>query len=104
MLHPVVADLTKIAPQLTSTLRQDQLDEAVRLLDAMPHPLAREDVAALVSLLPSDGDDACGLNWTILHAIEASPAWPLWELLDDPAHEWIVILRSRLRNAGQLHS
>jgi len=104
MLHPVVASLTKVAPQLTSTLRQDQLDEAVRLLDAMPHPLAREDIAALVSLLPSDGDDACGVNWTILHAIEASPEWPVWDVLEAPSHEWIAIMRARLRNAGALHS
>jgi hypothetical protein len=54
----------------------------------------------LLLLLPDGGDTASGLNWTILHAIEASPVWPLWDTLRSDENEWAKILRRRLANAG----
>jgi hypothetical protein len=79
---------------------QGKMDEAVALLDALAHPLVFDDVAGLMALLPADGDDACGINWTILHWIEASPHWPRWDLLDDDANEWVEVFLIRLKNAG----
>ena len=99
-MQHAVSGLLSVAPKLTTDMGQSKMDEAVKLLDALSHPLAPDEVAALMSLLPSDGDDACGLNWTVLHWIEASPDWPRWDLLADSEDEWIEIFLIRLKNAG----
>lgn len=95
-----VAELLSLTPKLTSALEQSKMDRAVALLDSLSHPLALDDIAALMSLLPSDGDDALEVNWTILHWIEASPLWPVWDLLRENGNEWVDIFRIRLKNAG----
>ena len=100
MLQPSIQKLQQVAPELTDDLDQVQLDAATALLDDLRHPLSADDIRALITVLPRWGDTAHGLNWTILHAIEASPEWPLWGLLRDPDHEWIDILRCRLHNGG----
>jgi len=73
---------------------------AVTLLDAVTHPVSPTEIQALLSLLPADGDPAQGLNWTILHIIEAAPSWPIWDFLRDDKHEWIETFRFRLKNGG----
>lgn len=100
MLQTSVQKLQQVAPALIDDLDQDQLDQATALLDELRHPLSADDIEALIYLLPADGDTAHGLNWTILHAIEASPEWPIWRLLRDPDHEWIDLLKVRLHNGG----
>ena len=60
------------------------------------------DVRALLSILPSSGDTAHGLNWTILHAIEAAPSWPLWAALTDTDNEWTATFLVRLKNGGYI--
>ena len=102
MIQSAVANPFEVA-QLRSDLTQAQLDEAVGLVDELRPPLSEKDIEALIKLLPG-GDAACDLNWTILHAIEHSPHWPVWRLLADPDHEWLNIFRIRLRNAGGVHS
>jgi hypothetical protein len=99
-MQQAVSALLNIAPKLTSDLVGPRMDKAVELLDALSHPLTPDDISALVSLLPPDGDDACGLNWTILHAVEASPDWPIWDLLGEGQSEWIDTFIIRLKNAG----
>lgn len=99
-MQEAVTRLANLRTQLTDDLSQDQLDEATSLIDQLRHPVFGEDIGALVSLLRSEGDTACGLNWAILHAIESSPEWPIWELISDPDHEWHSILWARLRNGG----
>ncbi len=92
--------LCRIAPVLTDQLDPAQLDAAVKLLDALVHPLSSDDIRALMCLLPREGDLAHGLNWTILHAIEASPEWPLWDTLQDRKGEWVRTFLIRLGNDG----
>lgn len=99
-MQKAVSSLLGVASKLTTDMGQSKMDEAVALLDALSHPLAPDDTTALMTLLPADGDDACGLNWTILHWVEASPDWPRWDLLSDTKNEWVDILRVRLKNAG----
>jgi len=99
-MQQVVSQLLQVAPKITTDMGPPEMDEAVALLDALSDPPAADDIAALISLLPSDGDDACGLNWTILHSVEASPHWPLWDLLGDRENEWVNIFLIRLENAG----
>ena len=100
MVQDAVNDLLAISKTLSDALGSEQLDAAVERLDAISAPLSEDDVRALLSLLPHTGDTAFGLNWTILHAIEAAPCWPLWDTLGDRTNGWTQILHLRLTNAG----
>ncbi|KRA59316.1 hypothetical protein ASD79_11535 [Caulobacter sp. Root655] len=100
MVQDAVKGLLAISNTLSDDLRAEQLDAAVKELDALAAPLSEEDVRALLSLLPQGGDTAFGLNWTVLHAIESALCWPLWDTLQDERSEWTRILRLRLANAG----
>jgi hypothetical protein len=100
VVQNAVKRLHDIGGQLTDKLDDQQLAAATSAIDALSHPLSAEDIRALLLLLPDGGDTASGLNWTILHAIEASPVWPLWETLGSNENEWVQILRRRLANAG----
>ena len=100
MVQEAVSKLSAHFAQLTDSMIAEQLFAATGYIDALTHPLDSADIAMLLSRMPASGDTAAGLNWSLLHAIEASPDWPMWELLDDENHEWIRIFRIRLRNAG----
>ena len=100
MVQTAVRKLSAIAPQLTDALDSDQLAAASAQIDALIHPLQPDDIRVLVRLLPPDGDVAAGLNWTLLHTIEAAPVWPMWDLLDDKDNEWVQTFLLRLANAG----
>lgn len=100
MVQNAVRELRSVSPQLTDDLDTAQLAAATRHIDALVQPLGQDDIRALIALLPKDGGPAAGLNWSILHAIEAAPAWPLWDVLVDRSNEWVQIFRLRLANAG----
>jgi len=100
MVQKAIRELCEIGPKLTDGLSEEQLKAAVRCVDDLTDPLGRDDVEALISLLPQDGDTAFGINWSILHAIEASPDWPLWNLLEDEQNDWVHTFRLRLANGG----
>ena len=99
-MQDAVTRLVATTPQLTDPLDQASLEVATGLLDQLVLPLSEEEVLALLSVLPANGDTAFGLNWTILHSIEAAPSWPIWAALKDQSHEWITIFLIRLNNAG----
>ncbi|WP_030148681.1 hypothetical protein [Mycetocola saprophilus] len=90
--------LHALAPRLDDSLEQLQLNEARALVAQIEQPLSREDIDALLELLPAEGDTAHGLNWDILHLIEAAPLWPVWELLSDIDHGWVEVFIARIRN------
>lgn len=100
MVQVAVRKLSAVFVQLADNLDAKQLTAATSYIDALKHPLSSDDIKILLSLMPESGDTAASLNWSLLHAIEAAPDWPIWELLDDENHEWIRIFRLRLRNAG----
>jgi hypothetical protein len=100
VVQSAIKRLHDIGGQLTDRMDDRQLAAATYAIDALSHPLSAEDIRALLLLLPSDGDTASGLNWAILHAIEASPVWPLWDVLRNDTNGWIKILSSRLANSG----
>ena len=100
MVQDAVKRLQGIGHQLTDELDAQQLAVVTTYIDALTHPLSPDDIRALLLLLPEGGDTAAGLNWSILHAIEASPVWPLWDALRNDRSEWVQILRRRLANAG----
>ena len=100
MMQDAVKNLCKVAPKLTDDLDAEQIVAAQTYIEAFVLPLSVDDVSALISLLPASGDTAFGLNWTVLHAIEAAPEWPLWDMLRDEGNDWVLHFRQRLANAG----
>ncbi len=98
-LHSSITTLVSLDTTLHDDLDHSVIQTAVDQLDQLPQNLTASEVAALFQLLPDNGDTAFGLNWTILHAIEAQPLWPAWELLDNEQNEWHRILTRRLANA-----
>jgi hypothetical protein len=100
MVQNAVKELCGVSEKLTDDLDEDQLTVATKHIDALAHPLKPDDIRALLSLLPQDGGTAHGLNWALLHAIEAAPDWPMWDLLGDQSSEWVRIFRLRLANGG----
>ncbi|TGP57206.1 hypothetical protein EN873_03690 [bacterium M00.F.Ca.ET.230.01.1.1] len=100
MTQDAIRAIRAIAPSLVEQLDPRQYEAIERLLSSVVLPLSEDDVRELVSLLPADGDTAYGLNWTILHLIEAAPGWPHWEALQFQQGEWIDVLMRRLANAG----
>lgn len=99
-MQDVVAKLLGTVEEITGDLEQSVMDQVVALLDRLTSPVSRDDAIALVSLLPKDGDLGQGVNWTVLHAIETAPDWPVWSALNDPENEWMEILEIRLNNGG----
>ena len=99
-MQEAVTRLVAITPQLTDDLDAASLEVATGLLDRLVLPLSEEEVQALLSVLPANGDTAFGLNWTILHSIEAAPSWPIWAALKEQSHEWVRVFLIRLKNAG----
>ncbi len=95
MVQNAVKELCGVSEQLTDDLDVGQLAAATKHIDALTHPLKPDDIRALLPLLPRDGDTAAGLNWSLLHAIEAAPDWPMWDLLGDQGNEWVRIFRLR---------
>jgi len=102
VVQVAVERLCSIADKLTENLDVERIEAATKSLDALKHPLSSDDIRALASMLPDDDDTAFGLNWTILHSIEASPDWPVWDVLANDQSDWINRLRRRLANGGML--
>ncbi len=99
-LQPAVQELLMIAPQFNEDLSEDQINDIESAINRLQHPISAQDAITLLSLLPANGDSYYGLNWSILHAIESSPSWPIWPCLTVSGHIWIDQLRLALSNAG----
>lgn len=99
-MQKAVCDLCGIAPKLTDDLSVEQINAAQRCIEALVPPLSADDISALISVLPANGDTAYGLNWSILHMIEAAPDWPVWDMLRDSENDWVISFRQRLANGG----
>ncbi len=98
-LHPAVAALQALGRPITDD-DYNLIATAHPLTDDLPAHLSAAEIEVLLSVMPANGDTGSGLNWTILHRIEASPEWPIWDLIAKPGHEWHDILRKRLENGG----
>jgi len=71
----------------------------VEALDQLTEVPTAKEAIALVGLLPPDESTSLGSAWSLVHAIEASPDWPVWSALDD-RNWWVAQLRERCERAG----
>jgi hypothetical protein len=63
-------------------------------LNRLPDAPIGEEAAALVDLLPPDETTSFGFAWTLVHAIESSPDWPVETALQSRTW-WQSLLQDR---------
>lgn len=96
-----VEELIRLGPlPADDALDEETARRCTDAIDALPVELTAEEAHALIGILPPDDSTAFGLAWSVLHAIEASPSWPLWSSLDDRSW-WVTLLRGRCSRAGR---
>jgi len=78
----------------------ERVDLYVQALDVLPGPLTDDEAVALLGLLPLDSSSMYEVAWTLLHAVESAPGWPIQGTLDGPTW-WITLLRERCERAGR---
>jgi hypothetical protein len=99
-VHQAVQKLIALGPlPPNDALDEQQADQYSEALDALPTNPTAEEAVALLTVFPPDETTSFGLAWTILHTIEASPAWPIWDELDD-RNWWVTYLRESCERAG----
>ena len=89
-----VSGLVDLGP-LPSSDKPDieKLKRYQELIESIEPPLSNEEAAALIGIFGSD--ECFGLAWSLLHAIESAPGWPLLVSLQSSDNEWVVRLRER---------
>jgi hypothetical protein len=75
-------------------LTEQEVESYAASLRHLPDAPTAAEAAALVGLLPPDETTAFGLAWTLVHSIESSPEWPVWDVLTDDGW-WRSVLRDR---------
>jgi hypothetical protein len=89
-----IEELLKLGPLPPSTDADvAELERFQTLLTGIKCPLSNDEAKALVALFGAD--DCFGLAWTLLHAIETAPGWPILDALGDTENEWIARLKQR---------
>lgn len=94
----LVAGLAPLPPE------DDCSDELIMEMDAaikaMPMQLNDEEALALLDVLSTpDRASYYGAMWTLIHAVETAPGWPLAAMWTRQG-PWLDTLRTRARNAG----
>ena len=68
----------------------------VAALDELKAPVTDEEAVALARLF-SDCEDR-STYFTLVHAIETAPGWPIAEILNSSGNNWINVLKIRWEN------
>lgn len=93
-MQTAIEDLVSLGPLPSSTAATAATVQAFEgQLSKVQTPVSDDEARALAKLFGPD--DCFGLAWTLLHLIETSPHWPLRDVLDGLAGEWIDRLRER---------
>lgn len=72
-------------------------EEYEALLDEIEKPINSGEARLLVQLFPNVS--CYGLDWTLLHLIESTPQWPIYEIIEScQSAEWKQRMISRLKN------
>jgi hypothetical protein len=94
MMQANIEALLKLGPLPPSIdLDVAQVGRFQTLLTGIHCPVSNDEARALVKLFGVD--DCFGLAWTLLHAIETAPGWPLLDVLGETKNNWIVLLKQR---------
>jgi hypothetical protein len=93
-----VRRLIELGPLPDESAPLEAFQRVEKALHAITPPPSPEEARALVRLFGPD--DCYGMAWTLLHLVEKTPGWPLWDCLDDTSNEWIQDLRDRAERAG----
>lgn len=79
-------------------LSEAEASQFADAIDGLPPTPTADEAVALASILPPDDSTSFGLAWSLLHAIEAAPEWPVWTAMDD-RNWWVTLLRQRCERA-----
>jgi hypothetical protein len=74
------------------------VDTYADLIGQIERPVTDDEARALITLFGPD--TFYGVAWSLLHTIETAPGWPLVDVLQDTANEWVARLRQRAENSG----
>lgn len=102
MIRKHVQDLANLGPfpSYEEHPSPDLVGKYETLLNDILPPVTDEEAKVLVRLFGQD--DFYGLVWAVIHLVETAPSWPIEECLRDNT-EWVLLLRTRLENAGLLN-
>lgn len=93
-MQSAILALTKLgALPRCEDAHDDWLAKFQSYLLEIEQPVSNEDAAELAKLLGPD--DCFGMAWTLVHAIETAPGWPLEEAISEANETWKNILRDR---------
>ena len=83
-------------PDESEDIEVGVLEEYQELLWSIAPPQEIEEAMVLTRLFPKS---ACfGLDWTVLHILEKTPNWPLYEVIEAcSSDKWKSVLLERLR-------
>jgi hypothetical protein len=98
------AEVARIVALAPLPPEDDCPDELIMDMDAaitaMPMQVTDTEALALLEVLATpERSSYYGLMWTLIHAIESAPGWPLPQVWSRQG-PWIENLRTRARNAG----
>ncbi len=99
-LRPSVSELIQLGRLPTDEQADAQPVRADRWADLIgevhgDRPINDAEAAALVDLLPENDTDCYGVAWTLVHAIESAPGWPLEKELNSVSGPWVELLEQR---------
>lgn len=102
-LRSEVESLVALGPMPSDAEDPDEgrIGAYVRALDALPGPLTDEEATALLGLFPLDDSSMYEVAWTLVHAVESAPGWPIAGILNGSSW-WVSLLRGRCERAGPL--
>lgn len=93
-MQPAVQEF--VAPGRLPGSAEASLDSLQRLLDIVRRirtPLTNDEARALTGCFGAD--DCFGVAWSLLHALETAPGWPLADVPGRAGNAWIDLLRER---------
>ena len=93
-VQDAVAVLASLGPMPAAEQASDHIiGKWESALLSVKTPISSNDAKVLVGLFGTD--DCFGLAWTLIHALETAPEWPMWDLLPASGGDWIQLLRDR---------
>jgi len=103
-VREVVAALAALGPlptELEAMASGEPLEAWEQLAGQVFKPLSDQEARLLAASFPSDGWDAYGIAWTLVHLLETAPAWRGGSLLHLVPGYWREVVAARLHAADR---